>query len=94
MGYYFSKVTASIEELEDNKVNLIYDINLGERAKISKITFTGDKVFKDKKLRNNIASEEYKFWKIISGKKYLNEELINFDKNLLKNFYLNNGFMT
>ena len=92
MGYYFSKVTASIEELEDNKVNLIYDINLGERAKISKITFTGDKVFKDKKLRNNIASEEYKFWKIISGKKYLNEELINFDKNLLKNFYLNNGF--
>ena len=92
MGYYFSKVTASIEDLGDNKVNLIYDINLGEKAKISKITFTGDKIYKDKKLRNVIASEEYKFWKFISGKKYLNEELINLDKNLLKNFYLNNGF--
>ena len=52
----------------------------------------GDKVFKDAKLKNIIVSEEYKFWKIISGKKYLNEVLIEFDKRLLKNFYLNKGF--
>ena len=39
-----------------------------------------------------IISEEYKFWKFISGKKYLNTDLINFDKRLLKNFYLNQGF--
>ena len=39
-----------------------------------------------------IISEEYKFWKIISGKKYLNEGLINFDKRLLRNFYLNKGY--
>ena len=39
-----------------------------------------------------IISEEYKFWKFISGKKYLNENLINFDKKLLNNFYKNNGF--
>ena len=39
-----------------------------------------------------IASEEYKFWKFISGKKYLSENLINFDVTLLKNFYLNKGF--
>ena len=39
-----------------------------------------------------IVSEEYKFWKIISGKKYLNEQIINLDKRLLKNFYLNEGF--
>ncbi len=92
MGYYFSKVSGSIEDLGDNKINLIYDVKLGEKAKISKITFTGNKIYKDKKLRNIIISEEYKFWKIISGKKYLNEELINVDKKLLRNFYLNNGF--
>ena len=39
-----------------------------------------------------IASEEYKFWKFISGKKYLNETLIKFDERLLKNFYLNKGY--
>ena len=92
MGYYFSKISASIEDLGDNKVNIIYDIDLGNKAKISRITFTGNKIFKDNKLRSIIASEEYKFWKFISGKKYLNEDLINLDKKLLRNFYLNRGF--
>ena len=92
MGYYFSEISASIEDLGDNKINIVYDIKLGEKAKISKVTFTGNKIFKDKKLRSIIASEEYKFWKFISGKKYLNEELINIDKKLLRNFYLNQGY--
>ena len=92
MGYYFSDISGSIEDLGDNRINLIYDINLGEKAKISKITFTGNKIFKDKKLRNIIASEEYKFWKFISGKKFLNESLIDLDNKLLRNFYLNNGY--
>ena len=52
----------------------------------------GDKIYKDSKLRNIIVSEEYKFWKFISGRKYLNEQTINFDKRLLKNFYLNKGY--
>ena len=43
-------------------------------------------------LKSIIISEEYKFWKFISGKKYLNENLINYDKRLLNNFYKNKGF--
>ena len=52
----------------------------------------GDKIFKDKKLKSIIISEEYKFWKFITGKKYLKEQLTEIDKRLLKNFYLNKGF--
>ena len=92
LGYYFSKIDTFVEELEDNKVNINYKINIGEKAKIKKISFIGNKIFKDGRLQNVIISEEYKFWKIISGKKYLNESLIEFDKKLLKNFYLNKGF--
>ena len=91
-GYYFSTLISSIEELNDNKVNLIYSIVLGDKAKVSKISFLGDKKFKDRVLRNIIVSEEYKFWKIVSGGKFLNENLVNYDKRLLKNFYKNNGF--
>tara|TARA_Y100001970_G_scaffold177178_1_gene215885 strand:+ start:1130 stop:3358 length:2229 start_codon:yes stop_codon:yes gene_type:complete len=91
-GYYFSDIQILIENLTDNKVNLTYQIDLGEKSKIRKITFLGNKIFKDKKLKSVILSEEYKFWKVISGKKYLNETLINYDKNLLKNFYLNKGY--
>jgi len=91
-GYYFSKVTSSYQDLGDNKIDLIYQIELGEKSKISKISFVGDKKFKDSTLKNIIISEEYKFWKFLSGKKYLNENLINYDKRLLNNFYKNNGF--
>ena len=92
IGYYFSKVDIFIEELEDNKINLIYNIALGEKAKIDKISFIGEKIFKDKKLKGVILSEEYKPWKFLSGKKYLNEEIIKYDERLLKNFYLNKGY--
>jgi outer membrane protein insertion porin family len=91
-GYYFSKINPKIENLDDNKVNLVYEINLGKKAKIKKITFTGNKIFKDKRLKNIILSEEYKFWKFLSGKKFLNEDLVNFDRRLLNNFYINKGF--
>ena len=91
-GYYFSSITSTIQELGNNKIDLFYNIELGNRAKVSKISFVGDKKFKDSTLRNIIISEEYKFWKIISGKKFLNENLVNFDKKLLNNFYKNKGF--
>jgi len=91
-GYYFSNVTSSYEDLGDNKIDLFYQIDLGKKSKISKISFIGDKRFKDKTLKNIIISEEYKFWKLLSGKKYLNENLINYDKRLLNNFYKNKGF--
>ena len=91
-GYYFSSIEIELKEIGKNKVDLIFNINLGKKAKIKKITFIGNKIFKDGKLNNLIVSEEYKFWKIISGKKYLNENLINLDKRLLRNFYLNKGY--
>ena len=91
-GYYFSEINSSYQDLGDNKIDLFYKIKLGKKAKISKISFIGDKKFKDTKLRSIILSEEYKFWKFISGKKYLNEDLINFDKRLMSNFYKNKGY--
>ena len=92
IGYYFSEIDVEVLDLENNKINLNYNITLGDKAKIKKISFIGDKKFKDGKLKSIIISEEYKFWKIISGKKYLNEQMINFDTRLLKNFYLNKGY--
>jgi len=92
LGYHFSTVDVYVKNLNDNKVEITYDIFLGNKAKIKKISFIGDKVFKDNELKRIIISEEYKFWKFISGKKYLNSNLVDFDKRLLRNFYLNNGY--
>ena len=92
LGYYFAEINTSVEELNDDKINLIFNISLNKKAKIRKISFIGNKIYKDKKLKSIILSEEYKFWKFLSGKKFLNEAMIEYDKRLLKNFYLNKGF--
>ena len=92
LGYLFSNVEVILTDLKDNKVDLEYKVSLGEKAKIKKIKFIGNKIFKDKKLKNIITSEEYKFWKFISQKKYLNKNLTKFDERLLRNFYLNQGY--
>ena len=53
LGYYFAKVEASIIELENNKIDLIFDVSLGKKAKIKNIKFIGNKIFKDKKIKIN-----------------------------------------
>ena len=91
-GYYFVKIETKIEKNSNETVNIIYDVERGEKATINKIKFIGDKKFKDRKLRSIITSEEDKFWKVISSKVYLDIERVNLDKRLLKNFFLDKGF--
>ena len=92
-GYYFAdiKTTSSLNE-EQNSIRLIYDVNLGKRAKIQEIQFIGDKKIKDRKLKNIITSEESKLWKFVSQSIYLNNERIEMDKRLLTSFYKNKGY--
>ena len=94
LGYYSPEVEARVQEVSDgeNLVNLIFDITRGKREKITKINFIGDKKIKTKRLRDVIASEEAKFWKVISRNVYLNEQRIELDKRLLKNYYLSKGY--
>ena len=92
LGYYFPIINIYVEDKSDNKVNITYNLDLGEKAKIKKISFIGDKKFKDKKLKSIIISEESKFWKFITNKKFVNQRVISLDKRLLKNFYLNKGY--
>ena len=91
-GYYFVKLDTSIQENSNNSVNLIYDFKLGDIAKIKKINFIGDKIFRDNTLRNVILSEETKFWKFLTNNKFLNANRINLDVARLDNFYKNRGF--
>ena len=91
-GFYFVEVDVSVEKNSNKTVNLIYDINRGEKATIKKIKFIGDKIYKDRKLRSVITSEENQFWKFITSDKYIDLERIELDKRLLKNFYLNKGY--
>ena len=92
LGFYFVKIDLDVEKLKRNRVNLIYSIDKGEKAKISKIYFLGDKKIRDKRLRDVITSQEAKLWKFISKNVYLNKGRVELDKRLLKNYYKNKGY--
>ena len=94
LGYYSPKIEARIQEIKqgENLLNLIFAVEKGNREKINKIYFIGDKKIKTKRLRDVIATEEAKFWKLISRNIYLNNNRIELDKRLLKNYYLSKGY--
>ncbi len=94
LGYYSPEVEARIQEVKggSNLLNLTFVVDRGEREKISKIYFIGDKKIKTKRLRDVIASEESRFWKFISSNVYLNSDRIELDKRLLKRYYLGKGY--
>tara|TARA_B100000886_G_scaffold296906_1_gene224368 strand:+ start:2672 stop:4918 length:2247 start_codon:yes stop_codon:yes gene_type:complete len=91
-GYYFSDLKTSINRNDNNTVDLIYDIELGEIAKIKKIRFIGNKIFRDNTLRNVIISEENRFWKFLSNNKFLDSNRVKTDVFKLNNFYKNRGY--
>ena len=92
LGYKFSQVETKVRNIDKNNVDLAINIDKGEITRISKIFFTGDKKIKDKRLRDIIASEEDKFWKVISRNTRFNENQIELDKRLLINYYKNLGY--
>ncbi len=92
LGYYNAEVKVETLDNLNNSVDIAYKFNLNERAMISNVEFKGNKIFKSRKLRNIIKSEESKFWKFLSSNKYLNENRVKLDEQLLKKFYINNGY--
>ena len=91
-GYYFVKLETIVNANTNNTVDLVYNFDLGEIAKIKKINFIGNKVFRDNTLRNIIISEENKFWKFITQNKLLDNSRIKADVSRLNNFYKNRGY--
>jgi len=92
-GYYFVKITPSITENSKlNSLSINFNIDQGSKAKIKNIKFIGEKKIKDKKILDIIASEEHRFWKIISKNVYLEQNRIDLDKRLIENYYKNLGY--
>ena len=92
LGYNFVKVDTKIKEIDKENLDLLIEIERGDQTKISSINFIGNKNIRSRRLRDVIASEESKFWKVISNNTNLSENLINLDKRLLLNFYKSLGY--
>ena len=94
LGYYSVSVEADKQQAQsgEDTLNLVFNVEKGDRSKIKKIYFIGDKKIKSKRLRDVITSEEARFWKFLTRNIYLNTQRIELDKRLLKNYYLGRGY--
>ena len=91
-GYNFTKVETKVKELDGEKLDLIIDIDRGSKTKISSIKFIGNNYVRSNRLRDIIASEENKFWKVLSRNVNFTDTLLELDKRLITNYYKSLGF--
>ncbi len=93
-GRYSVFVEPKIIKLDFNRINLIFEINEGNVTKITDINFIGNLNYSDRNLRNAIATKRSTFIDKIwgTGKSYDNS-MMEYDKELLKQFYRNNGYV-
>ncbi len=92
VGYNFAKIESKFRNIDESNIDLVIEIERGNESKIISINFLGDKKVSSKRLRSVIASEEDKFWKIISKNTKFNQNLIDLDERLLKNYYKSIGY--
>ncbi len=92
LGFNFLQIKSKVETFPKKRVNVYFEIEKGEKTKISKINFKGDRKLRDRRLRDIITSQESKFWKVLTKNTNLNESNIALDKRLLTNYYKSIGY--
>ena len=92
-GRYAAIVEPKVIFLEQNRVDLIFEIEEGPLSKIKFINFLGNSFFSDRELRSEILTKEHRWWKILSSGGKFDPDLLNFDELNLKKFYSNKGFV-
>jgi outer membrane protein insertion porin family len=85
-GYYQASIIPEVIKIDNNQINLIINIDKKEISKIKNIYFIGNKYFSNSQLMDVITSSEEGWWKFFSTSS-LSEQRIEYDKQLLKDFY-------
>ena len=92
IGYNSTEVEIKTKNISKNNVDVLINIKRGEKTKIRSIFFIGNKNISSRRLKDVIASEEHKFWKILSSNTNFTKNLLELDTRLLRNYYKSIGF--
>ncbi len=92
-GRFAANIDPKVIKLDQNRVNLVFEIDDGPVTKIETIRFVGNKRFSDSSLRNEIASREEAWYRFLSESDRYDPDRLEFDKELLRRFYLREGYI-
>ena len=91
-GRFAAVIEPKIIQLDENRVDLVFEVNEGPLIKINSIAFSGNKSFSDRALRQAIASRETRWWAFLASNDKYDEGRLDYDVRLLRQFYLARGY--
>ncbi len=91
-GRFAAIVEPKIVQLDQNRVDVIFEINEGPKSKVRQINIIGNKVFKDGTIRAQMATKESRPWRIFSSATGYDPDKMTYDQQKLRQFYLTQGY--
>ncbi len=91
-GYYSVKVAPKVIRLPQNRVDLVFEITEGVETTVESVDFVGNTSFSDSDLKSVIGTSEHRWWKFFSRNDTYDADRVEYDKELLRRYYLKNGF--
>ncbi len=91
-GRYAATVEPQLIELDDSRVNLVFEINEGNTTKVQSINFIGNKAFSDSQLRDIMTTTQSGWFDFITSAGIYDPERLRLDRELVRQYYLKNGY--
>ena len=91
-GRFAATIEPKVIRIDQNRVNVVFEVHEGDTTLISRIAIVGNHAFSENRLREVIVSREQAFYRIFSSTDQYDPDKVNFDKELLRRFYLKNGY--
>lgn len=91
-GRYTATVEPKLVRLDQNRVDLIYEITEGVVARVDKISFVGNNIFSTSELLGVIRTAEERWWRFLSENDKYDPDRLEFDKELLRRYYVSQGY--
>jgi outer membrane protein insertion porin family len=91
-GFFAAVVEPKIIQLEQNRVDLVFEINEGAKTGIKQISFIGNKEFSDSNLQEIILTRVSRWYRFFSSVDTYDPDRLTFDRELLRRFYLEHGY--
>ncbi len=91
-GRYRAQVTPKVIDLPDNRVNLVYEIDEGDKTAVTRISFSGNKAYSNGRLRDVVKTRETGLLGWLRSTDTYDPERLQTDQESLRKFYMKNGY--
>jgi outer membrane protein insertion porin family len=91
-GLYAAQVDPKIINLDNNRIDVVFEISEGPSTKVRAINFIGNSAFSDSQLRYVISTTQTNLLSFLKSTNIYDPDRLNLDRELLRQFYLKNGY--